>query len=420
MPQVPDHWKRIQSLGVPILISLLFPLNFRFNRKGLVFFFLIRYYLPMPKKLLLVDDEVLFLESLQEGLEPLADLVEVDICHSVNEAIKLVITNNYDLIITDMRMPGKSGLELLMYLRESRFKGKLMVMSAYNTRDSIRKINSLGVVDVISKPFNLAWIKDKLKEILAPPENEDSRQAQVTFDSINLLAVMQIVNMEGNTSALEVEYNDGKGVIYFEKGDMVHAVCGPLEGEEALVELASHDESRIFVKGFQEDVRHTIEKPFVEQMINITKIMDEQKHLQQSAPSPSPEPAGPQVKDLQTSISEKMDVLKGINGYLGAGIFTPHGEMLVGHWASQEDDRLGEMGALVHSILKNAKGMADKIGFGSLDLLQLYTQGGIVFATCYSDEKTHFHTILVIQPEGNIVMARMQLEKAVTALIPEL
>ena len=62
----------------------------------------------MTKKLLLVDDEKFFLEGLKEGLLDYEDVFTTDICFSVNEAIKLNEKNEYDLIVTDIRMPKKS------------------------------------------------------------------------------------------------------------------------------------------------------------------------------------------------------------------------------------------------------------------------------------------------------------------------
>ena len=57
-----------------------------------------------------------------------------------------------------------------------------------------------------------------------------------------------------------------------------------------------------------------------------------------------------------------------------------------------------------------------QVGFGNLDMIQLYTEMGIIFAVCYVDKKQHFHTILVIKNDGNVAMAKIKLKKAVEAL----
>ncbi len=232
----------------------------------------------MTKRILLVDDEEYLLKSLQEGLEPLSQTFKTDICFSVDDAIRQVVIRKYDLIITDIRMPGKSGIDLIMYLRDVRYSGRLMVMSAYNTEENIRQINYLGVVDVISKPFNFSWFKRKLQDIFSGDSKE--KQRIVTFESIDLMAVMQILNLEAKTATLEVDLPVGMGKIFFDYGDIVQCTFMDLEGEDALMELLARDEGSIAVKNVLGKVRRTISTPFVELMIRQMKAIDEYRREQ--------------------------------------------------------------------------------------------------------------------------------------------
>jgi len=124
----------------------------------------------MAKKLLLVDDEKFFLEGLKEGLSEYEDVFTTDICFSVNEAIKLNERNEYDLIIVDIQMPEKSGLELLVYLRVHHFKGGAFAMTAYASEDFLKKVKELGGLDIISKPFNFTRFKDRILEFFSRDE----------------------------------------------------------------------------------------------------------------------------------------------------------------------------------------------------------------------------------------------------------
>lgn len=372
--------------------------------------------MAMPKRLLLVDDEKLFLKSLQEGLASLSDLFETDICFSVNEAIKQIVTKSYDLIITDIHMPGKSGIDLLIYLKDMKFHGKVMVMSAYNTDNNSRDIRSFGVVDVFSKPFNLEWFKNKLVDIFN--ETQQDKEKIVTFDSLDLVTVMQIINMERKTAALEITVEDGKGFIFFKDGEIIHAEYGDQEGERAVVKLIAYRESSIAVKDTRNShIKRTMQVPFVEQIMNIMKTIDELKRNFTPVPGETSK-SKKNNKEVSMGISEKLAPLKDISGYLGAGVFTPQGEMLEGT-ADISGIQFVEAGSLIHDTLKDAKDMSKKIGFGNLDLIQLYTELGIVFAKCYNQGNLHFHTILVIKNDGNIAMARLKLNKVVETLITE-
>lgn len=378
----------------------------------------------MSKQLLLVDDEELFLRSLQEGLRPFADVFETDICFSFGEAIERVSTKQYDLIVTDIRMPGRSGMDLLIYLHETGFKGKVIIMSAEETECSSRSFGSFGVLDVICKPFKFEWFRDKLVDFFTSESKQEKEL--MTFEPIDLVTVMQIVNLEGKTSALEIETKQGKGIIYFEGGDIINAEYGDLVGDAAVIELVAKSEGKISVKNVQGKIPRVIHLSFVEYMMQIMQTIDEKRRddererAEQTSTNLLPEIPGNKTlsKEANMAISENLAILKEINGYLGAGVFTPQGEMLEGV-ADISGVQFEEAGALIHDTLKDAKAMATEIGFGNLDLIQLYTQMGIIFAKCYNDGTRHFHTILVIKTDGNIAMARMKLNKVVELLIPE-
>ncbi len=98
-----------------------------------------------------------------------------------------------------------------------------------------------------------------------------------------------------------------------------------------------------------------------------------------------------------------------------AGVFTSQGEILGGS-TEISGIHFEEANSVIHEVLSNSKKMAKNVGFGILDMIQLYSEKGIIFAKCYDDGKLHFHTILVIKIDGNIAMAKLKLNKTVEAL----
>jgi predicted regulator of Ras-like GTPase activity (Roadblock/LC7/MglB family) len=119
--------------------------------------------------------------------------------------------------------------------------------------------------------------------------------------------------------------------------------------------------------------------------------------------------------EVNMPIVKILNFLKEVNGYLGAGVFTPQGEMLEGV-TEISGIKFEEAGSVIHDSLKDAKEVVKQIGFGNLDMIQLYTEMGIIFAVCYADKKLHYHTILIIKNDGNVAMAKIKLKKAVEAL----
>lgn len=120
-------------------------------------------------KILIIDDEDSILESLKILLE--IEGYGVYISNSVNAAIKLLETDSFNLIISDIKMPGISGLEFVDFFKQKIWgfnKGQLpiILMTAYS--DIKTGINAIknGVFDYISKPFDNEEFKMTVKKAL--------------------------------------------------------------------------------------------------------------------------------------------------------------------------------------------------------------------------------------------------------------
>lgn len=102
--------------------------------------------------ILLVDDEMRVLESLERLLE---DDFEVHIAHSVDEAMTILADEWIQVVISDQRMPGMSGVEFLQEVRERWPDVVRMIISGYTDPDDIIKaVNDAGIYHYITKPWN--------------------------------------------------------------------------------------------------------------------------------------------------------------------------------------------------------------------------------------------------------------------------
>jgi CitB family two-component system response regulator MalR len=72
---------------------------------------------------------------------------------TVDEAIKIIEQQEIDLILLDIFMPGKHGLELLTYLRTNEKETDVIIISAASDMDRIKKALRYGAVDYLIKPF---------------------------------------------------------------------------------------------------------------------------------------------------------------------------------------------------------------------------------------------------------------------------
>lgn len=73
-----------------------------------------------------------------------------------------------DLVISDIRMPGVTGLEVLEYLQQRDHRPPILLMTAFGDDQTHRLAERFGAVAVVDKPFDLVTLMEKIK-ILAPP-----------------------------------------------------------------------------------------------------------------------------------------------------------------------------------------------------------------------------------------------------------
>jgi DNA-binding NtrC family response regulator len=101
--------------------------------------------------ILIVEDEATTSWALAEGLSD--DGFTIDTFRSAEDAWAWLQTGHSDLVITDLRLPGRSGLELARRLRRGRHAQPVIVVTAYATPEIVRELRSAGVVECFPKPF---------------------------------------------------------------------------------------------------------------------------------------------------------------------------------------------------------------------------------------------------------------------------
>ncbi len=112
-------------------------------------------------KVLVVDDERMYRYLLQKALE--AEEYEVLIAEDGERAIQLIEQNNFDIVLTDLAMPGKDGLAVLRAAKKKNDLTVVIIITGYASLDTALAAIHDGVYDYITKPFQLDEIKLTLK-----------------------------------------------------------------------------------------------------------------------------------------------------------------------------------------------------------------------------------------------------------------
>jgi len=106
----------------------------------------------MMSSVLIVDDE----KHTREGLmQALSDTYDVSVAASADEAFNLMDAEEFQVIVTDLRMPGKSGLKVIDKALSLSYKPAVIMMTAYGNIESAVEAMRRGAVDFLTKPVNI-------------------------------------------------------------------------------------------------------------------------------------------------------------------------------------------------------------------------------------------------------------------------
>lgn len=120
----------------------------------------------MKVRILLVDDEVDFLDIMSEFIED--EGYEIETAANGDDALKILENRSFDLLVSDINMPGIKGFELLNKVAHLYPDLKRILITAYDVRDYINLAKNYNIGNIMTKtaPFNFDEIKILLKNIL--------------------------------------------------------------------------------------------------------------------------------------------------------------------------------------------------------------------------------------------------------------
>jgi two-component system response regulator VicR len=117
-------------------------------------------------KILVCDDDYAVVSMVRFKLSR-ENLGEVWTAVDGREAITLLKTHDFDLIMTDIHMPFHSGLEITSYVRvELNKKTPILILSAEGLEDTVLQAFELGADDFVAKPFSLAEVALRVKRLI--------------------------------------------------------------------------------------------------------------------------------------------------------------------------------------------------------------------------------------------------------------
>ena len=380
------------------------------------------------KKVLIVDDEEDMLWMLQRNLDSTIPNIETFIAQSGKEALSILNESEISLVITDINMPGMSGLELLTEISSKWPSTKVIIITAYPSSAFENTATREGAVKFVEKPFDI----NTMRTIV-----EDALSATPTNSAGSGIALMDLIHFNGlakSTSALQVTKDGEIGTIYFQDGKIIHAQIGNDTAEAAFFRIIDIEGAELQNLDGVTPASVTMGKTVESLLLEAAVLQDEKEYAvgtaalteSTSKSSPGTVERGSNTKDraaeaptFQTSeappstegsnMTEVQKILAEFTNIDGV-----HTACLVGRDGFLLDSlaRTGidaEMiSAIASSGFGSAESMGNQLGQGDLNMTMLeYTEGPVLFAPVGSEA----FLVIVADKDTNLGWIRIAIKK---------
>lgn len=114
-------------------------------------------------RILIVEDDERISRYIKRGLE--AEEHEVELAHDGQEGVELAESRSFDVILLDIFLPGKNGLDVCRQLRENQVTTPIFIMTARDTQALVKDVYRAGADAYFPKPFAFETLMRKINEI---------------------------------------------------------------------------------------------------------------------------------------------------------------------------------------------------------------------------------------------------------------
>ncbi|TAM78816.1 MAG: response regulator [Acidobacteria bacterium] len=196
--------------------------------------------MPAALKILVVDDNPTVLKLLCQCLENCGDIT---MASSGADAMQKAVEIQPDLIISDYSMPGMDGQELFEGLRGKNETSQIpfVFLASQKELDERLRVLAEGVEDFLLKPFFVQELSRQVQHIAArlygkKMENLQSRGGAIAglLTEMSLIDWMQTLEQGRKTCTLLLRSGADTCKLYFNQGQVTHAECGAVKGNEAV------------------------------------------------------------------------------------------------------------------------------------------------------------------------------------------
>jgi CheY-like chemotaxis protein len=178
---------------------------------------------------LVVDDDAGIIWTIGSALARAGFAVTT--CRDGAEALALLESRDFDILITDVELQDINGLQLLDWARRNRSNLKVVVITGYGSGAVKQLAIEKGAFAYLEKPVNMQLLISVISEY------DQKKAFSGSIDEIDIMDYVQLMLLSGRKVVVEVSSRDGRrGRLHMDKGAITHAECGEITGEDAVYE----------------------------------------------------------------------------------------------------------------------------------------------------------------------------------------
>ena len=208
----------------------------------------------ISKRILIVDDEEDLTWSISRSLRKESGKFEVICVNSGDEAIQFLNRISFDLLLSDIRMPGKNGFTLLNYVKKHFPQLKVIIMSAWYGPEVRAIVEKTTGISYIEKPFEIQYLKDVIYKAF----RNGSSAFKNRFVDMSLRDIIAYNCQHKFNGTINITNGKKNGIIHFRSGEVIHVQVGDLEGESAFVDVLNWHDFEYDTELTDEPIKETI------------------------------------------------------------------------------------------------------------------------------------------------------------------
>ena len=113
-------------------------------------------------EIMVVDDEPIVCERFQNYFEKKG--MSVESFTEPRKALDRLQEKNFDVVVTDLKMEGATGMDILAAVKKLEYKSEVILITAYGKFETMREAEAVGVFEYIDKPFKLSDMYNLVKK----------------------------------------------------------------------------------------------------------------------------------------------------------------------------------------------------------------------------------------------------------------